>query len=238
MTKAFVFSFLMAISISYSATVKLPVKLPAKLPAHLPNKINDTVAPSPELKKVLKKYSSAKSIDVDLVKTDEKTTLGTKTTSHGNMKYNEGKIYLVLESDKKVEFYYKDKKINLVEYPDQDFDKNGKRKVTILTKNKPALISGLLDLFSNTDRFLKNFEVLSEKKEKDKLTAHLKPHIQNLKEFTLVIDTSRNLIESIIFVDEIDTKTTLELRNLKTDLHIAKSTFEFKSIKSDEVIPE
>lgn len=193
---------------------------------------------SHELTKVLQKYSSASSLIVDLVKTDEKATLGTKTKSQGQLKHSGGKIYLILESDKKVEFFYKDKKIHLIEYPDQDFDKNGKRKVTALTKTKPALITGLLDLFSNTKKFLNNFQIISEKKEKDILTAQLKPQVKNLKEFTLVVNTKSNTIESILFVDEIDTKTTLELKNLKLNKKIPTAVFEFKPLKSDEVIPE
>lgn len=193
---------------------------------------------SSDLKKTLEKYSKASSLEVQIKKNDEKVTLGTKSTSQGILKHKAGKIYLVLESDKKTEFFYSNKKITLVEYPDQDFESNGNRKVTILTKSKPALITGLLDLFSNSKSFLKEFKVVSEKNEEGSLVIDLKPKQKNFKNFSLVINPKKKLIDSIIFIDDVDTKTTLELSNLKLSASIPNSTFTFKALKSDEVIPE
>ncbi len=193
---------------------------------------------SSELTKTLEKYSKASSLEVQIKKNDEKVTLGTKSTSQGVLKHKAGKIYLVLDSDKKTEFFYNNKKITLVEYPDQDFESDGKRKVTILTKSQPALITGLLKLFSNSKSFLKEFKVVSEKNEEGSLIVDLKPEQKNFKNFSLVINPKKKLIDSIIFIDDVDTKTTLELSNLKLGSSIPNSTFTFKALKSDEVVPE
>ncbi|MBC7421017.1 MAG: outer membrane lipoprotein carrier protein LolA [Bdellovibrio sp.] len=193
---------------------------------------------SAQLTKILEKYSKSSALEVQIKKIDEKITLGSKSTSQGTMKYAAGKIYLILEGDVKTEFFYKDKKITLVEHPDQDFDKEGKRKVTILSKNKPVLIEGLLKLFSNTKSFLKEFKVISEKEEDGSLIVSLEPPQKNLKSFSLVINKKEKRIDSIIFVDDVDTKTTLELSNFKPNKKNPQSTFEFEPKPSDEVIPE
>ncbi len=188
-----------------------------------------------EFTKTLNKYASAESIQVGLKKTDEKSTLGTKTISEGTLKFAKDKIFILLNGDKKIEFFYKNKTIWLVEYPDLDFDKNGKRKVTILKKSKPVLISGLINLFSDQKQFLKEFKVLSEKKDGDKLTVEFKPAQKNLKSFTVVISQKDRLIKQVLFTDDVDTKTTLELSDLKLNKKMQAADFEFKKIKSDEV---
>lgn len=193
---------------------------------------------SPQLTKILEKYSKSSSVQVQVKKIDEKLTLGSKSTSQGILKHADGKIYLVLENDRKTEFFYNNKKITLVEYPDQDFDKDGNRKVTILSKTKSPIIDGLLRLFSNTKSFLREFKFISEKTEDDSLIVELKPPQKNLKKFSLILNLKEKLIDSIILVDDVDTKTTLELSELKLNHKISQNTFEFKPMKSDEVIPE
>lgn len=193
---------------------------------------------SPELTQVLGKYTKASSVEVSLKKTDEKNALGTKTSSEGLLKFSKNKIYILLNGDKKIEFYYKANKIWLVEYPDLDFDKNGKRKVTILTKSTPVLLKGLINLFSNQKKFLKEFKIVKESKDQDNLIVELKPTEKNLKSFSLVINTKERSINQVTFVDDVDTKTTLELSQLKLNRKMTAADFQFKSQKTDEVIPE
>ena len=188
-----------------------------------------------EFTKTLNKYASAESIEVGLKETDEKSTLGTKSISEGTLKFAKSKIYILLNGDKKIEFFYKNKTIWLVEYPDLDFDKNGKRKVTVIKKSTPALISGLINLFSDQKQFLKEFKVLSEKKDGDKLTVEFKPTQKNLKSFTLVIAQKERLIQQVLFTDDVDTKTALDLSDLKLNKKVQAADFEFKKLKSDEV---
>ncbi|MGZ3692384.1 MAG: hypothetical protein ACXVAX_12830, partial [Pseudobdellovibrio sp.] len=75
------------------------------------------------LQKTLNKYSQAKSVQVDIKKTDEKIVLGTKSESSGILKYEKNKIYISQNGDKKVEFFYNDSTLTLVEYTDADFGK-------------------------------------------------------------------------------------------------------------------
>ncbi len=191
-----------------------------------------------EFTKTLSKYASSQNIQVHLKKSDEKSTLGTKSVSEGTLKFSRDKIYIMLNGEKKIEFFYNKSTIWLVEYPDVDFDKNGKRKVTILKKSTPVLISGLINLFSNQKKFLKEFKVLSEKKDGDKLTVEFKPAQKNLKTFTLIIGTKEKSINQVIFTDDVDTKTTLDLSELRLNHKMSAADFEFKKLKSDEVTHE
>lgn len=193
---------------------------------------------NPEFTSILSKYTSATNVEVNLKKTDEKMTLGTKSASEGTLKFAKNKIYISLNGDKKIEFFYNNNTIWLVEYPDLDFDKNGKRKVTVLKKSTPVLMSGLINLFSNQKKFLKEFKVLSEKKEGDNLVVSFKPAQKNLKSFVLVIGLLDKTINKVIFTDDVDTKTTLELDKLKLNKKMDASTFQFKKLKSDEVTNE
>lgn len=187
---------------------------------------------------VIQKYASASSVQVKIKKIDEKIILGSESKSEGELKFVKGKLFILLNSDKKVEFFYKDENIWLVEYPDMDFDKDGHRKVTILTKKTPALLSGILKLFSSKKSFLKEFQILSEKSEGNKLQVEFKPKQKNMKNFSLTIDKAKKEILSIGFVDDVDTKTSLVLSDLKLSKKVPAKTFEFVQEKTDEVVQE
>ncbi len=191
-----------------------------------------------EYSNILSKYTSAQNVEVNLKKTDEKLTLGTKSVSEGLLKFAKDKIYISLQGDKKIEFFYQKNIIWLVEYPDQDFEKDGHRKVAIFKKTSPVLMSGIINLFSNQKKFLKEFKVLSEKKDNDILKVEFKPSQKNLKTLTLVISLKERTINQVIFVDDVDTKTTLELDKLKLNKKMSSAVFEFKELKSDEVTKE
>jgi outer membrane lipoprotein-sorting protein len=191
-----------------------------------------------EFTKTLSKYSTAQNVEVGLKKTDEKAALGTKSVSEGVLKFAKDKIYIMLNGEKKIEFFYKKNTVWLIEYPDLDFDKDGKRKVAVLKKSTPVLMSGLINLFSNQKKFLKEFKVISEKQDGNTLTIEFLPKQKNLKSFTLIIDKKDRLIKQVIFTDDIDTKTTLDLSNLKMNKKMSSSEFDYKKLKSDEVTYE
>jgi outer membrane lipoprotein-sorting protein len=193
---------------------------------------------SNEFTKILNKYTSATSVEVKIKKTDEKITIGTKSTSEGVLKFAKDKIFISLKGDKKIEFFYNNNTIRLVEYPDQDFEKDGKRKVTELKKTTPALMLGLIHLFSNQKKFLKEFKVLSEKKVDENLIVEFKPSQKNLKTFTLLFGLKDKTINQVMFTDDVDTKTTLELDQLKLNKKLNSNDFEFKKLKTDEVTTE
>lgn len=182
----------------------------------------------------LQKYSNAKFISADLEKLDNKLTLGTKTTNKGTINYSSGKIYLKLESDKKTELFFTNNKIILVDYPDQDFDKNGPRKVTTITKDKPAFLQSLINLFSNSSKFFSEFKLKDSSLTGDQLVLTLEPNIKALKNFILTINTKEKIIESVQFTDDVDTQTTITFKNLDLKKKLPESTFKFKSLKTDQ----
>jgi len=182
----------------------------------------------------LQKYAAAPSISSDLEKIDNKLTLGTKTVNKGILNYSGGKLYLKLEADKKTEMFFKDNKITLVDYPDQDFDKNGARKVTTITKEKPAFIQSLINLFSNSSKFFNEFKIKDSSLKDNTLVLTLEPTIKALKNFILTINTKDKVINSVEFTDDVDTQTTINFKNLDLKKKLPKSTFEFKSLKTDQ----
>jgi outer membrane lipoprotein-sorting protein len=182
----------------------------------------------------LEKYASAKTISADLEKLDHKLTLGTKTTNKGTINYSAGKVYLKLESDKKTELFFKDNKITLVDYPDQDFDKSGPRKVTTITKDKPAFLQSLINLFSNSGKFFSEFKIKDSNLSGDQLVLNLEPTIKTLKNFVLTINTKAKTIDSVQFTDDVETQTTITFKNLQLNKKLPKGTFDFKSLKSDQ----
>jgi outer membrane lipoprotein-sorting protein len=193
---------------------------------------------SGELTKILSKYTGAKNVEVKVKKTDEKTTIGTKSVSEGVLKFSKNKIFISLVGEKKIELFYNNNTIWLVEYPDLDFDKDGHRKVAILKKSTPVLMTGLINLFSSQKKFLKEFKVIKEKIDGDLLTVDFKPDQKSLKTFTLVINLKERTINQVIFTDDVDTKTTLELDKLKLNKKLNAADFQFKKQKSDEVTIE
>ncbi len=201
-------------------------------------KTNSEVVQKKTALEILQKYANASHITVDVEKQDEKLTLGTKSSAKGFIKYSSGKIYLVLNSDKKTELYFKNGKLTLVDYPDEDFDKNGIRKVTVVTKKTPAFLKSLVDLFSNPKIFFNEFKITDSNLKNDVLILSLKPTVDDLKEFKLTLDTKNKTIESISFVDDVDTKTSIFFKDLNLKRKISKSTFEYKSKASDQVVTQ
>ena len=185
---------------------------------------------------VLQRYANSKHITSDIEKLDHKLTIGTKTVNKGSVQFSSGKVYLKLQADKKTELFFKEGKITLVDYPDEDFDKNGPRKVTIITKDKPAFLQSLVNLFSNANKFFNEFKITKSVLKDDILTLDLSSNIKNIKNFKLVINTKNKEISSLEFTDDVQTQTTINFKNLDLKKKIDKSTFEYKGLKTDQEI--
>lgn len=190
------------------------------------------------LQKTLEKYSKASSIEFDIKKIDEKIILGAKSESQGHLKYQKNKINIALKGEKKVEFYYSDKILTLVEYPDADFDPNGKRKVTILKKNTSPLIKSLINLFSNPKNFSKEFSVVTQAESEGVFTATLKSTQKNIKKFNIKINIQDLSLVEIWFVDDLDSKTTINFSNQQLNTKMNKADFQYQALKTDEVMSE
>lgn len=190
------------------------------------------------LQKTLEKYAKASSFQSDIKKTDEKIVLGTKSDSTGQLKFQNKKIHITLEGEKKIEFYYSNQTVVLVEYPDADFAKNGARKITTLKKSIPPFLDSLLSLFSNPKSFNEAFAVVSEKKDKDFTTIELKPEQKAIKSLTLKINLKNNKITQVVFVDDVETKTTIEMIDTVFNKKFDKNDFTFTKLKTDEEMKE
>lgn len=190
------------------------------------------------LQKTLEKYSAASTIQFDIKKIDEKIILGTKSEAAGVLKFKKNRIYISQNSEKKVEIFYVDKVLSLVEYPDIDFDPQGNRKVTVLKNSASPLIKSLLSLFSNSQNFKKEFSIVSEKMAGELLIVDLKPKHKSIKNLILKINEKDLSLVELSFVDDVETKTTLLFSNLKLNAKMEKSDFQYKRLKTDEVITQ
>lgn len=186
---------------------------------------------------IIEVYSKAKGISADIEKTDEKITLGTKSISQGQFKYSKGKVYLLLKSDKQAELFYKNGKMTLVDYPDQDFDKAGVRKITHFNGKEPDFfLKSLTTIFSNANTFFLKFKIIDSSLQGDILRVSLRSAQQKPKELKLQLDVKNKRIESIRFTDDVNTNTTIVFSNLKLKKAIPNADFEFKPLKTDQEV--
>lgn len=187
---------------------------------------------------IIDRFSKAKNISAHIEKVDEKPTLGSKTISTGSLKYAGGKFYLQLNADQKTELFFKNGKLTLVDYPDLELDKNGVRKVTHISDKTPAFLNSLINLFSNSKSFFKQFKIMDSSSENGVLTLNLKPSLSNLKKFKIELSTTNKTIDKIEFTDDVDTQTTIKLSDFDLEKSIPKATFEFKVLKSDQEVTQ
>ncbi len=188
------------------------------------------------ISQILKKYSKAAGIRAQFVKTDFKKTLGIKKSSTGELQYAAGKINVSTMSDKKVEIIYNGKNLWVIEYPDLDFDPKGKRKVTEIADHKPALAQQLINLFQEPADFLKNFKIMSEKENGKMKTVMFQSKDKAIQNFEVEFNTDKMLINSIQFVDDVQTETHFELKQTEFLKKSTENIFEYKRLKNDEVM--
>lgn len=189
------------------------------------------------LQKTLDKLSKASSIQFDIKKIDEKIILGTKLETTGVLKYQKQKLYILQTGEKKIELFFSEALTYLVEYPDSDFNKNGNRKVSVFRKPALPLIK-ILNIFSNTRSFNKDFKVISKEENEGVLTLKFNSKFKNIKQLALKIKSNDLILQELNFVDDVETKTSIEFSNMKLNTPLDKGVFQFKALKSDEVITE
>ena len=195
------------------------------------------------LQKTLHKYASASSLQTVIIKTDENVALGKKSESKGLLKYQNKKIFIVFNGEKKTEFYFDKQQLILVEHPDADFvTENTKsppvRKVTTLKKTLPPFLNSLLSLFSNPGVFNKEFTVVSEKTENNVTTVQLTPVEKMIKNINLKIDTKTYFVNEINFTDDATNKTSIQMSQTILNSKLNKADLIFTKQKNDEEITQ
>ena len=192
------------------------------------------------LQKVLEKYSKAKSIQTEIKKTEDKPTAVAPTVLTGEMKVQKNKIHISLNGDAKTEFFYVEKSLILVEYPDADFAKSGaKRKVTTLKKSVPPFVNSLLGLFTDPKAFKKEFSIASQVIEKDGIRINLKPvENEKMKSLNVLIDPDKCTLSQLSFVDDVNNSTIIEFSNTKFNGKLSKNDFQFIKQSTDEELSE
>ena len=206
--------------------------VPFAVSANIKNKFTED---QKKAEKILSKYAASAGITIEIEKIDEKKTLGTKKVTQGTLSVAGKKFNLTTMGDKKTEIILNAQKIWLIEYPDPDFDPGGKRRVTELSKNQPELAKQIVNLFSSPQKFFSNFSVSNTELKSDLLILTLNPKSKDLKSFQIVFDAKNSQLNSIQFVDDIDTQTTLVFKKYDFASKLPTKLFEFKKLKTDEV---
>lgn len=191
------------------------------------------------LTEIIKKYSESVAFEADFNKKDTKKTLGTTQTSSGKMVYSAGKIKIALEGEKKSDILFNGHKLWVIEYPDKDFDPQGKRKVMEMGDHKPALAQQLMSLFQKPSAFKKDFKIVSEKfsdEKKQLKQVEYSPKNPGIKNFIVEYDLRKRLIQSIQFTDDVQTETSISFKKTKFLNKVSKDIFNYKRKKDDEVL--
>ncbi len=188
------------------------------------------------ISKTLLRYSEAAGVRAQFIKTDAKKTLGTKKSVLGEMRYSDNKINIVLNGDKKTEIIYNGNNLWLIEYPDLDFDPKGKRKVTEIKDHKPVLAQQIVGLFQKPEHFLKKFKIISEKNEGKMKIIGLESKDKAIQNFEVEFNTAKLLINSIRFIDDVQTETKIEFKETEFLKTPPQDIFNYKRKKDDEVL--
>ena len=186
--------------------------------------------------KVMEKYSKSPGIKAKFEKTDYKKTLGLNQKATGILNYADGKINLVIDSDRKSEIIFNGKKLWIIDYPDLDFDPKGKRKVTEIEDHKPALAQQLVNLFKSPEQFKDNFKIIKTKDNGKMYVIEYSSKDKAIKDFKVEFNTYKNLINSITFTDDVQTETKIEFKQTEFLKKAPAGIFEYKRHKNDEVM--
>lgn len=186
--------------------------------------------------KILQKYSKAPEVVLDIMKTDMKKTLGTKTDVQGTLNYSQGKIFYVVEKPNKVEIIF-NKKVWLIEYPDLELDPEGNRKVTVFDSNKVVFIKKMSELLSKPESALTKKTTYDSKE--NQITISLPDSKEQVvKDLKVVLNKKDQTIDTISFVDDIGTETTVKVNKTTFEKKSNSKKYSYKKQKSDETIKQ
>lgn len=184
----------------------------------------------------LSKYAEAAGVRAKFEKTDTKKTLGTKKTMLGEMKYANNKINIVLLGERKTEIIFNGSNLWLIEYPDLDFEPNGKRKVTEIQGHKPVLAQQIVGLFQKPEKFLRSFKIISEKNQGKMKVVGLQSKDKSIQNFFVEFSTVKHIINSIRFTDDVQTETKIEFKETEFLKKAPEGIFNYSRKKDDEVL--
>ncbi len=183
---------------------------------------------------ILKKYNSTKAVKIKTHRTETKKTLGTTTTSDGELIYSKNRVYFVTDQPTKTEIIY-NKDIWVIEYPDIELDENANRKVSVFGAEKAPFIKAMAEIFSAPKKLFGKDAVFS--KNDDEIIIKLK-EIKNtsLKELQLVLNSKEQNIKSISFIDDLMTSSVLSFEKTEFLKSEPKNRFVYKKLKTDEIL--
>lgn len=222
-------NILCALLLSLSFSVEKPVINPENL---------DQVD---SLKEVDLKYQKAKSISMDVVKTDKIAALEQTKSLSGHLWLKKGKFRLELEtkdaSKDKSLIVADSTHLWMVTPPPKEF-KGAKTQVVKVPMNTDrARSQGLLQLLTEGG-VLKYFKVTGTSAERDRITYFLSPDKKSVefRRAQVVIDTEKKQIMSLKYWDSLDNETQYEFSKISFGASVADHLLKYSPPKDADVI--
>jgi outer membrane lipoprotein-sorting protein len=208
-------------------------KAAVKADAGTPKKTEKT---DEDLINVENKYSQAKSVSMDVKKSQILSLLERTDVSEGRF-YLSGKEKLRLEFDKPVKTVtvLNGKEFWVIEYPPKDVeDKIRVLKSTLGEKSQSqVLVTALL----GRGRIHDHFKLDSKKKKDGNIIFKLKAlgSMDEVKNLELTVNEESRLITEVSYEDELENKTRLEFTNVEFDGSVPEKLFTYAIPKGAEV---
>lgn len=196
------------------------------------------ITPQEHTQKAFAKLKSSIAQQIEIKFVSEKKVLGKKIEGTGLITTLQNKLNMQLSSDKKVELIFDGSQTFVINYPDQELNANGPRKVIKLKSGKGDQFNLLLNLFQQPHKVADVFDIKSGKTKKDILTTELVDKKNLLKPIIVELDTKKHLIQKLIFIDDVDSILTINLSKPEKLKKVDKTIFKYNAVKTDEVISQ
>jgi len=187
------------------------------------------------LKEVSKKYRSSKLVKIE---TDKKVTselLGKTTTYQGEIYLSQGKFRWENEKPDQTLLLFDGDTIWNVQYPPKDLGGQVQVAKAKLDKNTKSQI--LISTLIGKEPIDKNFKIINEKTESEKLSVELQPLSGDLrvKDLSMEVDLKSKQITKISYKDDVDNTTEIQLKKTEFISKENKDLFKYKIPKDAQV---
>lgn len=190
---------------------------------------------SKALTTVTKKYRDSKMVEMTTDRVIKSELLGKETTYKGKISLAGGKFRWENTTPEETLLVFDGSNIWSVQYPPKEFGgavQVARGKVTKKNKSQ-ILISSLL----GTEPIEKNFKILSEKTDGDKVVVQVAPQGNDLtiKTLDLTVNTKTKILTEISYLDDVGNLTTMKFSDVKFQNKLDKKRFQYQPPKDAQV---
>jgi outer membrane lipoprotein carrier protein len=187
------------------------------------------------LKEVNKKYRNSKLVRIEADKKVSSELLGKTTSYQGVIYLAQGKYRWEIETPEKSLLIFDGEIILNVQYPPKDLGGPVQVAKAKLDKNTKSQI--LISTLIGKEPIEKNFKVIEEKTEEEILSVELQPLTGDVrvKGLTLSVDVKTKQIKKILYKDDVDNTTDINMNKTEFLSKENKELFKYKIPKDAQV---